>query len=154
MLYRSSNLVEVLRLVLQKCVSGRIRHAHPNQKRSGPGAGRDQVETGRTRSSTRPQGEAGTMESTADTMMKQFFSFMKAQQESTEAQIQAQQEAAEEERKVLFKQMIKQAGQIDALMGGLVDQKRKHSTVNSFSGPKPVAPSKLLPEISVSKFKA
>ncbi len=79
---------------------------------------------------------------------------MKAQQESTEAQIQAQREVAEEDRKVLLKQMIKQAGQIDALTGELVDSKRKHSTVASSRGPKPVAPWKLLPEISVSKFKA
>ncbi len=127
------------------------------------------------------QGGAGsaTAESPADTMMKQFFALMKAQQETAEVQIkaqkeaaeaqkeaaeaqlqaqreaaEAQQKAAEEDRQMLLKQMNKQAGQIDALMKELVDTKRKNSADNGSRGPKPVAPSKLLPEMSVSKFKA
>ncbi len=104
---------------------------------------------------------AAAVDNSANTMMNQFMALMAAQQQTTEAQIQAQREAAEaqlktaeEDRKVLLKQMNKQEGQIDALMGELVDAKRKSPTVTSSRGPKPVALSKLLPEISVSKFKA
>ncbi len=106
-------------------------------------------------------GAAVTAGTTADTMMKQFMTMMKAQQEAAEAQVraqreaaEAQQKAAEDDRKVLLNQMNKQASQIDALMKELVDTKRRNATENSSRGPKPVAPAKLLPEMSVSKFKA
>ncbi len=110
---------------------------------------------------------AGTPAS-SDGMMKEFLTMMKAQQQATEAQMKAQQQAteaqmkaqqqaneaqmkaqqhaAEEDRKFLL-------DRIDELMGELVDSKKKSASTSS-RGPKPVAPPKLEPETSVSKFKA
>ncbi len=100
-------------------------------------------------------GATGSADTSASSggMMKDFLTMMQAQQQAAEAQrhaaeaqMKAQQQAAEDDRKFLL-------DKIDKLMGELVDSK-KTSASTSTRGPKPVAPPKLEPETSVSKFKA
>ncbi len=91
-------------------------------------------------------GATGT-DSTASSMMMQFFAMMREQQERTEDQIRAQREAAEKDRNLLL-------GQIDKLMGELVDAKKRRTSDTTSRTPKPVPPPKLLPDITVAKLKA
>ncbi len=65
-------------------------------------------------------GATGT-DPTANSIMMQFFAMMREQQEEIEDQIRAQREATEKDRNLLL-------GQIDSVMGELVDVKKMRTS--------------------------